>query len=90
MPGAFPAFPLRFHFLDVGAVTEHDPTELKGSLGANDLALKPFLDRTGDQPGMVNMGMGQQDVLERLGPIPPQGNISFFNLFPTLKHPAIN
>ena len=64
-----PVLPFGFHFLDMGAVPQHDPAEFKGGPGADDLALKTLLDHFGDQSRMVHVGMGQQDILKCLGSI---------------------
>ncbi len=62
----------------------------KGGQGADDLAFESLLDHFGDQSRMVHVGMGQQDILECLGAIFGYQMVSLFDIFPTLKHTAID
>ena len=85
-----PVLPLGFHLLDMSAVTKHDPAELKSGQCADDLPFESFLNHFRDQPGMIHMGMSQEDVFYVLGSIGSRRIISFFNRFSPLKHAAID
>ena len=56
--------PLCLKFLDVGAVAKHDITQVRCSKGAYHLALEAFLHQLRDHARMVDMGMGQQHIID--------------------------
>jgi hypothetical protein len=58
-PFAFTILPLSFHLLNTPAILEHHFTEIKGRLGANDLASESFLDQSWDETAVVDVGMGE-------------------------------
>ena len=55
--------PFRIHLLDVAAVRQHDPAEVHGGFGGQHLALAALLVESGNQPRVVDVGVGQQDVV---------------------------
>jgi len=55
--------PFGIHLLDVAAVRQHDPAEVDSGLGGQHLAPVALLVEAGNQPRVVDVGVGQQDVV---------------------------
>ena len=53
----FARLPLGFHFLNVGAVLQHEVEQFTGGLGAEDGAGKALFDNLGQQAGVVDVGV---------------------------------
>jgi hypothetical protein len=70
-------------------ILQHDPGELGGRGGSDDLTVASLFDESRDQSGMVYMGMGQKEglylsrVKEKGGPV---GAVAVS----ALAHPAID
>ena len=58
---------LGLHLLDVGRVLEHDVQQLAGEAGGEDLPLEALLDEQGHPAGVVDVGMGDDDVINIVG-----------------------
>ena len=56
--------PLRFLFLDMGGVFQHDPAELFRCRRRHDAAAETVFIKQRKVPGMVDMRMGQQDKID--------------------------
>ena len=66
-PLALLVLPLGVALLDVGGVPQHDGHELPGETGGDDLAVKALLDQQGDAAGVVDVGMGDQYIVDIAG-----------------------
>ena len=53
--------PLGLHLLDVGRIEQHDLGKVGGGGGGVDGSIEAFGHQTGKQPGVVDVGVGQQD-----------------------------
>ena len=56
--------PLRLKFLDMGTVTEHDIAKVLRRLRRKDRPLKALLIKERKHTGMVDVGMGQEDIVD--------------------------
>ena len=63
---AVPVGEVGFFLLEVAAVREHDLGQFAGAFGAVDRATKPLVDEPRDVPAVIDVGMGQQDRVDRL------------------------
>ena len=79
--------PLRVALLDEGGVPQHDRHQLTGQTGGEDLALKALFHQQGDPAGVVDMGVGHDDVVDVAG-----GEIQrvFVVLVPALLKTAVD
>ena len=59
--------PLRIALLDEGGVPQHDRHQLTGQTGGEDLSLKALLHQQGDPAGVVDVGVGHNDVVDVAG-----------------------
>ena len=59
--------PLGVPLLDVGGVPQHHRHELRGETGGEDAAVKALLHQQGQPAGVVNVGMGDQNVVDVIG-----------------------
>ena len=66
-PGRFPGFPLGLLHLDMGTVHQHNGTEVRGFLRRVDAAPESILGQQRQKARMVNMGMGQQHIVQLCG-----------------------
>ena len=88
--GAFAVGPFRFHFLDVGAVFEHDGEQVHGRLGAVDRAGELFLDHARQKAAVIDMGVGEQNEVELGSLVKPGVDVSFFDFRVALVQAAID
>jgi hypothetical protein len=86
----FSGLPFRVHLLDMGAILEHDPAKVKGGLGAEDLSPETFFYQTGKQTAVVDMGVGQEHIVQLLRPVAVKGIVAPFDLPAALKHAAVD
>ncbi len=90
MPLLLLVFPLRFHFLNVRAVFEHQPGKGGGRWSAVDGAFEAFMDEARQKARVIDMGMREQNkgnIGRRIG----FGiEIAGFDLRVALMHPAID
>ena len=80
-------FPLRVLLLDVGGVQQHDFQQLGGEAGGEDAALEALLDEHGNPAGVVDVGVGDQDVVDGVG---GKGEFAVGNLVPALLEAAVD
>ena len=66
-PLALLVLPLGVHLLDVGRVLEHHRHQLGGEAGGDNLPLEPLLDQQGDAAGVVNVGVGDDHIVNIVG-----------------------
>ena len=64
---ALPVAPFCLEFLNVGAVTQHDAAQVAGGKGADDLPPKTILEQQRQKPGMIDVCMGQQHIVNLTG-----------------------
>ena len=62
-----PVLILGVRLLDVGAVDQHDLHQPGSEPGGPDLAGEALAHQHGDAPAVVNMGMGDQDIVNGIG-----------------------
>ena len=86
-PLVLSAFILRVGLLDVGAVHQHDLHQAGGQAGGPDLALKALAHQQGDAAGVVNMGVGDEDVVNGVG---SEGQLPVAGVVPALLEAAVN
>ena len=80
-------FPLRVLLLDVGGVQQHDFQQLGGEAGGEDAALEALLNEHGNPAGVVDVGVGDQDVVDGVG---GKGEFAVGNLVPALLEAAVD
>ena len=66
-PLALLVLPLGVGLLDVSGVPQHDGHELPRQAGGNDLAVEALLDQQGNAAGVVDVGMGDNDIVDISG-----------------------
>ena len=86
-PLALAVFPLGVLLLDMGRVQQHDVQQLGGEPRGEDLPLKALLDEHGDPAGVVDMGVGHQQVIDGIG---REGKFRVGYLVPPLLQPAVH
>ena len=86
-PLALLVFPLGVTLLDVGGVPQHNVQQLGGEAGAVDVAAKSLLDEQGNAAGVVNVGVGDNDVLNVAG---HEVQLGVVDLIPPLLQAAVN
>ena len=86
-PGRFPGFPLGLLHLDMGTVHQHNGTEVRGFLRRVDAAPEPVLGQQRQKARMVNMGMGQQHIVQLRR---AHGQTLIFKAVLALLHPAVH
>jgi hypothetical protein len=75
--------------LDVGTVGQHDPAEVGGGGGGVNTAPKPQSFQAGQKPGVVDMGVAENNSIQR-GGFDRQRAVNLFGLLAaSLKEPAI-
>jgi hypothetical protein len=89
-PGSFTVGPLRFHFLNMRAVEEHDVQQIHCRLSAVHGAGEAVPNHARQQAAVVDMGMGEQDEVQFCGPIRFGIKVTFFNQGIALMHAAVN
>ena len=89
-PLVFARFPQGFHFLDVGAVLQHEVQQFAGGLGAENGTGKALLDHLGQQAGVVNVGVGNKNKVNGGRLIEFRFAVAGFNGLVALMHAAIN
>ena len=81
---------LGLFFLQMGRIEHHQPGQLPGSGRGDDLALEPPPGQQGDATTVIQMGMGQQQVVD-LRRVETEGlGILLGQLPPTLEHAAVD
>jgi hypothetical protein len=76
-------------FLDPGRIQNHDGKHLFGWHGQEDVSIKSFLDKLGNEPGVVKVNMGEKEIVDLVRrnrkslPVP-------VGIVPLLKQPAID
>ena len=66
-PGSLPGLPFRLLHLDVGTVLQHNGAEVGGLVRCVDAAPESVFRQQRQQAGVVNVGVGQQDKVQRSG-----------------------
>ena len=84
---ALAVFPLCVLLLNVGGVQQHDLQQLGGEAGGEDAALEALLDEHGNPAGVVDVGVGDQDVVDGVG---GKGEFAVGNLVPALLEAAVD
>ena len=83
--------PARFHLLNMGRILEHDLQKITGRRRGIDGPGKPVPDKAGQKPGMIDMGVGQENEFHRIGMIGLDlVEIALFDLLVPLMHAAIH
>ena len=82
-----PVVILRIGHLDVGAVHQHNIQEPGGEAGGPDPAVKALLNQHGNATGVVDMGVGNQDVVDGIG---GEGQLMVVDFVPPLLQAAID
>jgi len=90
MPAASPAGPFGLHLLDMGTVLQHDAEQVAGGRRAENLPGKPGLDQPGQQAGMVDVGVGQQDEIQLFRLVDARIEVAPFDGFIALMHAAVD
>ena len=86
-PEVLAVFVLRVRLLDVGRVLEHNVQQLGGEPGGEDAPLEPLLYQHGDAAGVVDVGVGHQDIINIAGMKRQAGVI---HLVPALLQAAVD
>ena len=86
-PLALLVFPFGVTFLDVGGIPQHNVQQLGGEAGAVDVAAKSLLDEQGNAAGVVNVGVGDNDILNVAG---HEVQLGVVDLIPPLLQAAVN
>lgn len=60
-------FPAGVRLLNVGRIAQHDAHQLAGQTGAVDVAPEALLDQEGNAPGVVDVGVGDNHVVDEAG-----------------------
>ncbi len=88
--GAFLAFPLRLHFLNMGAVQEQNFQEIfRGGSGVDE-SVEAIFHEARQEAGMVDMGMGNEAKFDRFRFICLHVPVTLLDLHITLVHAAIH
>ena len=83
-------FPQGFHFLDVGAVLQHDFQQIAGGLGAVDGFAETVFGQQGQQAGMIHMGVGDQNKINVFGLVGLNIAVAPVNGLVALVHAAVH
>ena len=83
-------FPLGFHFLDVGAVLQHDFQQVAGGLGAVNGLVETVFGQQGQQARMVDMGVGDQDEINVFRLVGLDVAVALLNGLIALVHAAVH
>ena len=86
-PGQPAAFIDRVGLLDMGRVQQHDPQELAGHIRGVDGAPEALLDQQGQTAGMVDMGVGDDHIVDFTG---MEGETAVVHLVPALLQTAVD
>ena len=78
---------LRVGLLDIGAVDEHDLHQPGGEPGGPDLAGKALAHQQGNPAGVVDMGVGDQDIVDGFR---FKGQVLIANVVPALLQAAVD
>ena len=71
----------------MGGVQQHDLQQLGGEAGGEDAALEALLNEHGNPAGVVDVGVGDQDVVDGVG---GKGEFAVGNLVPALLEAAVD
>ena len=66
-PSLLAVFPLDLRLLNVSTVWQHDRTQLFCCAGSDNLPLESLLDNQRNEPTVVDMGMGEQQIVDLFG-----------------------
>ena len=86
-PQVLPVLILRVGLLDMGAVDEHDLHQAGGNPGGPDLAGKPLPHQQGDPAGVVNVRVGDEDIVNGVG---GEGQFPVIRLVAALLEAAVD
>ena len=84
---ALAVFPLRVLLLNMGGVQQHDLQQLGGEAGGKNAALETLLDEHGNPAGVVNVGVGYQNVVNGIG---GEGKFAVGDFVPALLEAAVD
>ena len=85
--GGLAVFPLGVRLLDVGGVQEHDVHEVRRQAGGEDLAVEALLDEHGHPAGVVDVGVGDEDIVNAPR---REGELRVADLVPALLQSAVH
>ena len=71
----------------MGGVHQHDIQQVRRQAGGDDTPAETLLDKHGDPSGMVDMGVGDEHIVDGVG---RKGKFSVGNLIPSLLQTAIH
>ena len=85
--GGLAVFPLGVGLLDVGGVQEHDVHEVRRQARREDLAVEALLDEHGHPAGVVDVGVGDEDIVDAPR---REGELLIADLVPALLQTAVH
>ena len=86
-PEVLAVFILRVGLLDMGRVLEHDVHKLGGEAGGENAALESLLYQQGNPAGVVDVGVGHQDIVNIAC---MEGQTAVIHLVPALLQAAVD
>ena len=86
-PEVLAVFILRVGLLDMGRVLEHDVHKLGGEAGGENAALEALLYQQGNAAGVVDVGVGHQDIVNIAC---MEGQAAVIHLVPALLQAAVD
>ena len=84
------ARPLALLFLDVRAVGQHHARQVGGRRGRVDRPAEAAGGQPGQQSRVVDVGVGEDDEIERRGVEVQRARVLFVGVPPALEHPAVD
>ena len=90
LPRQFALAVLRLLLLQAGGVEQHQSRQLERWRGADDLTLETALDQQRNASAVVEMGVGQQQVVDAGGIEAEGGRVLFIEFPPALVHAAVD
>jgi hypothetical protein len=85
-----PFSPVCFFFLKVRSVHQHEPGQLPGWWRGNDFPVETVLLQQRDSPAVIQVGMGQQQVVDAFRLEAKRFGIFLFILPPALEKAAVD
>ena len=89
-PQILSGFALRFHFLNMSAVFQHELQQFARGAGAVDGLGVALAHHLGQQAGVVDVGMRDKDEIDVLGPVGLGVPVAGFNRLIALVHAAVH
>ncbi len=83
-------FPLRFHFLDVGGILQHDVHQVARGRGAVDVALEAFARHARQKAGVVDVGVGDEKEGDVAGAVDVRILVALVDFGVALVHAAVD